>query len=150
MAIPTRVKLNDELHCLSHNGLIVITAQRWSDPQAEADRPRHWMRLVRNGRQCDVRQFTGPTAYRRLGQIWNQLAEQYQPTALTEDQMWAKLRELTGIEPTQCLRTGCAGQMPVAWTVCPQCGRDARKVASGSMSGAYRRGIIVTTAPPAP
>lgn len=149
MGIPAGAQLLTQLHCLSHDGLVVMTAQRWVDPQAPADRPRSWVRLVRNGKVTPRKehQITGLRSHQRLELEWAELAKRYQPTALTEDQMWAKLRELTGIEQEICSAKGCSGgAMPPGWSYCPVCGRNAQRVAAGSMSQAHRRGDIVMLA----
>lgn len=138
MTIPVRATLLAELHCLSHDGQVVITAQRWADRTAAAERPRSWLRLVRNGRPIQARQFTGRRAHRELEVHWAKLIEMYAPTALAEDQMWARLLEITGIKQVKCARD-CPGRMPVAWPVCRVCGRHARRVAGGAMTGSRRR-----------
>lgn len=139
MTILSSARLREELHCLTHDGKIVITAQRWTDPAAPEDRPRSWLRLVRNGRQRQVSRFTGAGAHAELDAFWAGLAERYEPTALTEDQMWVRLKEITGTIQSECARAGCEGRMPVAWEVCPECGRNARRVAGGAMTANRRR-----------
>jgi len=144
MAIPAHAALRAQLHCLSHDGLEVRTAQRWSDPAASADRPKSWLRLVSNGRVVQDSQVTGERGHREMERFWAGRAAAFEPTKLAEDQMWAKLRELARIEQTQCQRENCAGGgLPVAWWYCPECKADVRKVASGSLLWVNRRGIIV-------
>lgn len=143
MAIPSRTVLVAELHCLSEDGLVVITAQRWSDRSAPAERPRTWLRLVRNGRPCDDRRFTGARSHREVEIIWGQLAERYAPTGLAEDQMWVKLQELTGVGQARCSGKDCTGRMPVGWQICPECDRSAGRVASGSLSGVRGRASLL-------
>jgi hypothetical protein len=123
MPIPPTASLAGQMHCMSHDGKVVITAQRWTDPAAR--RPRSWLRLVRNGKAEQTVPFTGAAAHREMIDYWNGLAERYRPTELTEDQMWARLWDLAMIEQTECAATECAGRMPVAWKMCPTCGRPA-------------------------
>lgn len=141
MQIPSRAVLAAQLHCLSKNAQVVITAQQWNDPApVTAGRPRSWLRLVRNGREEQVLQFTGARAQREMARDWDRLAGLYTATSLDEGQMWAALRELTGIEQVQCSTVQkCPGLLPVAWPWCPECGRDQRNVAKGSLSGVRRR-----------
>jgi hypothetical protein len=144
MPIPSRARLRAELHCLSHDGHEVRTAQHWVDPQAPADRPRSWLRLVINGRPAQDGGFFGVPGQAELENYWSSRVEAFAPTALTEDQMWGKLLELAGITRSACSAAdGCPGVLPVGWWFCPECGRDARKVASGSMLWPRRRGVIV-------
>jgi len=123
---------------MSEDGAVVITAQRWTDPAAPASRPRSWARLVRHGRVAQDVPFTGAKAHTELDQFWAGLADRYEATAMTEDQMWDALRKRTGIEQVRCDRKDCAGALPVAWHCCPGCGADARRVAAGSLSGVRR------------
>lgn len=139
MAIVSRARLHAELHCLSTDGLVVITAQHWIDPQAPAGRPVSWLRLVRNGRIRTDRRVAGQQAHAELAEFWAERASVIAATQLDEDQMWKKLGELVSIKQTRCVRPDCAGRMPVAWWRCPECRRDARKVASGELSGVRRR-----------
>lgn len=83
------------------------------------------MRLVLNGRPAQDVAFVGAPALRELENFWASRVAAFAPTALPEDRMWAKLRELAGITQTRCLR-GCSGVLPVAWWFCPVCGRDVR------------------------
>jgi hypothetical protein len=142
MAIPAPAALRAQLHCLSHDGRAVLTAQQWYDRAAPAQRPRSWLRLVGNGRVIQDCRFTGERGHREMERFWADRVVDYEPTKLTEDQMWAKLWELARIEQTRCQRKDCAGGMPVAWWFCPGCGTDARKVAVGSLSGCRRRGDL--------
>lgn len=143
MGIPARAALCAQLHCLSHNALWVLTAQHWSDPAAPVERPRSWLRLVRNGRVVQDLKFTGVNGRHELDLFWRRCAASYEPTSLSEDQMWVRLRELSGIQQAGCQRADCSGGgLPVAWWFCPRCGADARRVASGSMVAAHRRGDI--------
>jgi hypothetical protein len=146
MRVPTRAVLRAELHCLSDDGTVVLTVQRWTDPAAPADRPATWLRLVRNGRRREDREFTGADQHQQLEAFWATLVEEYARTALTEDQMWVKLRDLTGTVQAECASKDCAGRMPVAWPHCPVCRRDSRRVATGSLSGARGRGDIIVPA----
>ncbi len=121
----------------------MITAQRWSDPQASADRPASWLRLIRNGRPRAAQRFSGRARQVVLEQTWAQLAERYAATALTEDEMWKWLRKLAKVEQVQCASVSkCAGRLPVAWHYCPMCGCDERKVARGSLSGVRRHEML--------
>lgn len=147
MAIPFGTVLVRELHCLTEDGRVVITAQHWRDPAAPADRPRSWLRLVRNGRPRDDQRFVGVDDGLELQEIWAYLTERYAPTGLSEDQMWAALRTLTGIEQAGCASKDCAGTMPTGSPICPECGRHAERVASGSLSG-VRRGREFVLKPP--
>lgn len=136
--------LLDQLHALSADGLTVSTAQRWTYPAAPAARPVSWASLVRNGTMQELSEFRGVAAQEQLEQNWRRLIEMYEPTRLTEDQMWSRLRELTGIEQSKCAGAGpCRGELPVAWPYCPACGRDQRNVSSGSLSGTRRRGLLI-------
>lgn len=143
MAIVSRAGLRAELHCLSDDGLVVITAQQWFDPQAPAQRPVSWLRLVRNGKIHQDRRVTGAAAHEELQDFWIERAIATARARLEEEQMWERLGELAKIRQTECVRTDCDGRMPVAWWLCPVCGRDARRVASGSLSGARRRGELL-------
>lgn len=143
MGIVARAQLRAELHCLSDDGLVVITAQHWSDPQAPATRPVSWLRLVRNGRIRTDRQVSGLKGHRELAEFWAERASVIAATQLDEDQMWKKLAELTGISQTRCVRSDCAGRMPVAWWRCPECRCHARNVAAGSMSGVRHRDLLL-------
>ncbi len=143
MQIPARAVLAGQLHCLSDDGKVVITAQRWSDPAAAAERPRSWLRLIRNGRPRAAEQFGGRARHLVLEQRWSQLADRYAATALSEADMWAWLGKLAQVEQVQCSSASkCAGRLPVGWHYCPECGRDERNVASGSLSGARRRVVL--------
>lgn len=133
MPIPSHAELRAELHCLAHDGLEVRTAQRWADPQAPADRPRNWLRLVVNGRSAQDVVFVGAPAFRELESFWASRVAAFAPTSLSEDRMWVKLLELAGIARMRCPR-GCPGVLPVAWWFCLACGRDVR--ASGPSFGA--------------
>lgn len=148
MAIPSGTVLEAQLHCLSDDGLVVMTAQRWCDPKAPTDRPRSWLRSIRNGEVAAEHRFTGASQHQEMREFWVQLVDWFTPAGLTEDQMWAKLLELTGIQQTRCQGKDCAGAMPAGWPICPDCGRDSRRVAAGSLSGVHRRGIIVVRQPP--
>jgi len=118
--------------------------QWWADPVAEPGRPCSWLRLIRNGQDHPkfLHQFSGVVAQQRLAARWADLQREYEPTALTEERMWSKLRDLTGIEQEQCLGEGCAGGLPVSWNICPLCGRNTRNVSSGSRSGVNRRPAV--------
>lgn len=126
MPIPVHAALRAELHCLSHDGREVRTAQHWVDPQAPASRPRSWLRLVVNGRPTQDAGFAGGPAQRELAEFWSSRVTAFGPTALTEDQMWVKLLELAGIIQSRCSLEGCSGVLPVAWWFCPVCSRDVR------------------------
>ncbi len=144
MSIPSRADLVGELHCLTEDRLVVITAQHWMDPQAPAGQPVAWLRLVRNGREWQSIRFGGARAQVELAEAWGQLRLRYAPTALTEDQMWVALGELAGVDRVQCSSASkCAGRLPVAWHFCPECGRDQRRVAQGSWSGVRGRPAIL-------
>jgi hypothetical protein len=143
MGIPSRARLVGELHCLTEDGEVVITAQRWSDPEAPAERPCGWLRLVRNGRHWQTVQYCGARRSAELRERWSSLAERYRPTALGVNEMWSKLRQLTGIEQGNCLHSGCSGTIPVGGGRCLVCGRNERSVAAGELSGARRRGVLV-------
>lgn len=119
MGIPARAILHAELHCLSRDGRDVVTAQQWHDPAAPADRPKSWLRLVRNGRIRQDHQFIGKAAQREMNQFWSKCTENFRPTWLVEDQMWVNLRTLAGIEQARC--PGCSAGLPVARSTCPQC-----------------------------
>jgi hypothetical protein len=140
MAIPARAELRAELHCVSHNGLAVLTAQHWSDTAAGP--ARSWLRLVSNGRVAQDCRFTGDHEHIELEQFWAERSALFAPTALTEDQMWVRLAGLTRIEQDRCQRKDCSGLLAVARWFCPICHCDIRRVARGSMSGAHRRGDI--------
>jgi hypothetical protein len=142
MPIPPTASLAEQLHCLSHDGTVVITAQRWTEPRRPTNRPRTWLRLVRNGRVMQDVPFTGQAAHLEMRMFWDRLIGQYEPTGLDEDQMWNGLRELTQIEQTECGAKDCVGRLPVAWWYCPLCRRDTRRVASGSLIAARGRGVI--------
>ena len=143
MRIPRRAELAAQMHCLSEDRKVVITAQRWTDPSPADGRPSTWLRLVRNGTERQVLRFTGAGAQREVEGDWTRLRERYQHTALTEEQMWQALRELTGIEQAVCSTIQkCPGRLPVAWHWCPECGRDQRNVGRGSLSGVRRRPVI--------
>lgn len=142
MAITSRAQLRAELHCLSHDGLVVITAQQWFDPLAPALRPVSWIRLIRNGHVHQERRVAGADEQFGLQDFWVERALAIAPDRLEEDQMWAELAELTGTKQTECVRRDCAGAMPVAWPYCPMCGCDSRNVASGSLSGVRRNGYL--------
>lgn len=143
MRIPSRAVLAAQMHCLSEDGQVVITAQRWTDPGPADGRPVTWLRLVRNGRERQVLRFLGVGAQLQVDGDWERWSGRYAQTALTEDQMWAKLRELVGVEQESCSSVSkCPGRLPVAWRWCPECGRDQRRVASGSLSGIRRRPVI--------
>lgn len=147
MGIPVRATLVAEMHCLSKDGLVVITAQQWRDPQAPAERPLHWLRLVRNGRVDQTVQFGGERRRTEMIDFWNGLAERYRPTSLDSNQMWSKLKDLTGIEQAQCAGAGkCQGLLPVGVERCPACGRNERRIGAGALSGVRRRGVIMMNA----
>ncbi len=149
MAIPASAALREEIHYLSHDGRVVITGQRWYDPDAPAARPRSWVRLLRNGEVCRDQQVTGRRGHRDLETVWADRVADAAPTRLDEAQMWAKLDELAGIRQTECQRSGCHSKMPVGWWICALCGADARRVARGSLSGVQRRAaIVVPVSPP--
>jgi hypothetical protein len=138
MPIPPGALLRAELHCLSHDGAEVITAQRWSDPSAPARRPRSWLRLVRNGQvEQDVR-FVGTAEHAEMIEFWAQREKAYAATRLDGPGMWIKLRELAGAEQVECGQ-GCPGRLPVAWPVCLDCGRDSRMPVAGTPHGVRRR-----------
>lgn len=142
--IPSRAVLLGQLHCLSHDRRSVITGQHWQDPQPPGGRPTSWLRNVRNGRERQVLTYVGDAVQEELAGDWARISEMYAPTALTEEQMWVKLRELAGVEQVQCSSTWrCRGLLPPAWPYCPACGRDQRRVASGSLSGVRRMAPIV-------
>ena len=143
MGIPVRATLIGELHCLSEDGLVVITAQQWRDPAAPAERPLHWLRLIRNGKVRQTIQYGGPRRYGEMVAFWNGLAERYRPTRLDSNQMWSTLSRLTGIEQGQCASSSCNGRLPVGGGRCLACGRNERTVASGSLSGVRRRGALI-------
>jgi hypothetical protein len=143
MRIFSRAALRAELHCLSHDGAEVRTAQRWLDPRSTVERPRSWLRLVVNGRPVQDAEFVGVPAHGELGQFWTGRVAAFAPTVLTEAQMWDRLLELTGITRSGCASEDCAGILPVGWWFCLVCGRDARRVAAGSMLWPQRRGVIV-------
>jgi hypothetical protein len=136
MPIPARAALVKELHFLSHDGLEVRTAQHWSDPQAPADRPRSWLRLVCNGRVDQDLSFTGAKAHRELAEFWAGREVLFAPTALDERQMRQKLIELKGIEPVPCRGRECSAILPVGSGFCARCHRSAARVAGGAMSAA--------------
>jgi len=139
MRIPARAALRAEMHCLAHDGLQVLTVQQWHDGVSDL---RSWLRLVRGGQVRQDTLFVGARGQQELAGHWVRLATHYAPTGLTEDQMWAKLLEQTGMEQDQCQHQGCSGRLPVARTVCPDCRRDIRNVARGSMTRAHGRGDI--------
>jgi len=143
MTVPSGARLHAQLHCLSTDGTVVITVQHWRDPAAPKDHPRGWIRLVRNGRRREDRRYGGADGQRELESAWAELAARYAPTRLDEERMWAKLRELAGVEPVWCQGADCSIALPVAWWICPTCGRDARRVAGGAMLTARGRGVIV-------
>lgn len=143
MVVPSGARLHAQLHCLSANGRWVITVQRWDDPAAPADRPRSWLRLIRNGVVCEDRSFGGARRQRELEQVWAALAADYAATQLDDEQMWTKLRELAGAEPVWCQGGGCSTVLPVGRWICPSCGRDARRVAAGATLTARGRGVLV-------
>jgi hypothetical protein len=143
MAITSRAQLRAELHCLSHDGQVVMTAQLWFDPQAPMSRPVSWIRLIRNGKIHQDSRVSGAAGQLELVEFWVERALVIAPARLEEDQMWSKLAELTGKKQTVCVRRDCAGQMPVGWWFCPVCGCDARNVASGSLSGVRRQGDLL-------
>jgi hypothetical protein len=146
MAIPGGARLRAQMHCLSHDGREVITAQQWFDPDAAEDRPRSWLRLLRNGQVVKDNQITGRAKHDELAEFWRAREVSFEPTKLTEDQMWVRLRELTGIEQTVCQAENCSIDMPVGWWICPLCGKDARRVAHGSLTGVRARGVIALPA----
>src|SRR5213076_1575753 len=118
--------------------------QRWADPDAPAGRPRSWLRLVRNGRRAQDLSFTGRAAQDELEVFWSGTESAFTPSALTQEQMWGKLLELAGITPARCPGGDCSGMvLPVAWWICPECGHDVRRVASGAMLTPRGRGVIV-------
>ncbi len=137
--IPVRARLVDEMHCLAEDGLVVITTQKWQDPLAPTDRPRYWLRLVRNGRVRAVEQFSGERRTRDMAARWEHLAERYRRSALDTNQMWSTLQQLTGIEQAGCGSKNCGGKLPAGGGRCLACGRNERSVASGSLSGIRRR-----------
>ncbi len=141
MTVPLRARLVDQLHCLSADGAIVMTSQRWTDPDTD-DGPRSWLRVIHNGEVRGVMHFTGPRRHEALERQWAEL-DKLRPAALTEDQMWSKLLELAGVEKRKCQHGQCPGILPVAWTVCPSCGRDARRVTGGQMTRNRRRGADI-------
>lgn len=143
MGMPTCARLAGELHCLSEDGQVVITAQRWSDPRAPAERPCGWLRLVRNGQVWKTEQYAGVRRTAELLQRWRSLTDRYAATALDSNQMWSTLRELTGIEQSHCLHSSCSGRIPVGSSRCLVCGRNERSVAAGGLSGARRRGVLI-------
>ncbi len=143
MAIPASAALREEIHYLSNDSRLVITDQRWYDPHAPDDRPRSWVRLIRNGRVCRDQQVTGPRRHRELEMFWADRVAEAAPTRLDEAQMWTKLGEVAGIRQTECQRKYCHSKMPVGWWICAVCGADARRVARGSLSGVRRHGDIV-------
>lgn len=143
MAVLLRAVLVGQLHCLSEDGLVVITGQRWSDPEAPADHPVSWLRLVRNGRPRQSLRFGGLAAQDDLARKWSEIAERFASTALTEIEMWEWLHKLAKVDQVACSAASkCAGRLPVAWDVCPECGRNQRNVARGSMSGARGREVF--------
>jgi hypothetical protein len=142
MGMPSRARLVGELHCLSEDGAVVITAQRWVDPAAPAGRPRGWLRLVRNGRVQQLVQFSGPRRTEELVGYWGHFAERYRATALDSNQMWSRLRDLTGIEQAGCASKDCPGTLPVGGGRCLACGRNERNVAAGALSGVRRRELL--------
>lgn len=145
MSISSRARLGAEMHCLSHDGLEVRTAQHWVDPDAPAGRPRSWLRLVLNGRPAQISQFTGARAHRELATYWASRVALFEPTRLTEDQMWSKLAEIGGIRPVACMAGHGSKVLPVAWPFCPVCGRDVRAVPAGfdAIAAASKRVIVV-------
>ncbi len=144
MRIPSRSVLAGQLHCLSEDGAVVITVQHWQDPQAPAERPVSWLRLVRNGRPRSAQQFAGMQGQASLHDRWRSLEGRYAATALTEDEMWRWLGKLARIQQAECASAaGCRGRLVVAWPFCPACGRDERRVASGSLSGVRRREVLL-------
>lgn len=143
MPIPRRAVLVEQIHCLSDDGAVVITAQRWSDPAATDLRPVTWLRLVRNGCVRAEHQFAGVQRAAEMERFWAGRVEDFAATALTDDQMWEKLRELAGIEQAVCGGTKCAGRLASGAAFCPVCGRSPARVAAGSMLTARGRGTIV-------
>lgn len=114
---------------------------RESRPGWEATPPaedtRSWVRLVCNGRVAQNKQFVGSAAHQRLSELWSHQRDLFAPTALDEDQMWAKLHEVADKTPINCPAAGCGVILPVAWNVCPApgCRRSVGRVSSGSLSG---------------
>lgn len=148
MAVPVRAVLHQQMHCLTHDGLVVISAQWWRGPATLAGKPRSWLRLIRNGRVEQDCRFTGEREQVELAEFWAGRAERYAPTMLSEDEMRAKLAELAKIEPVRCQRRHCAAVLPVAWWHCPDCGSDVRRVAAGSLSGCRRRTLVLRSENP--
>jgi len=141
--MPSRACLVGELHCLSEDGQVVITTQRWSNPDAPAERPCSWLRLVRNGRTWKTVQYCGARRSAELLDRWASLAERYRATALDTNEMWSRLKQLTGIEQGHCLHSSCSGTIPVGGGRCLVCRRNERNVAAGELSGARRRGVLI-------
>lgn len=137
MSIPRTARLDDELHCLSAEPVVVITAQRWT-----SDDGRSWLRVLRNGRPkmnrgrpVDV-QFSGEKRTAELEAEWKRITEAFAPTRISAEQAWGRLPDL----PRQCQRGDrCAAQQILGWPICPGCGAHERHVAGGSMSGVRGR-----------
>lgn len=143
MLIPSRARLCAELHCLSHDGHQVRTAQHWMDPQSPPGRPRSWLRLVVNGRTVQSAGFFGVPAQARLENFWSSRVAAFAPTALTDDQMWEKLLELARITPMLCGLNGCPGILPVGWSFCLECGRDVHAAGYGGVVAMASKPVIV-------
>jgi hypothetical protein len=151
VSIPRIAHLATELHSMSEDGQVVITLQHWSDPTAPAECPRSWLRVLRNGqvftdrrRGGGDRRFFGPKRALALNAELARTRARFAPTQLSPDDARTQLRKVAGVEPEQCQRGDrCGAPQILGWPYCPTCGADARKVASGSMSGVRRR-VIAT------
>jgi hypothetical protein len=154
MSIPRAARLVATLHCLSQDAKVVITVQRWADQATE----RQWMRVLRNGQRVRGgsgnlvrdRQFSGARRLAELEIEMQRVRDRFAATALTEEQAWAKLRELAGVERGQCQRADrCGAEQILGWPYCPACGAHEARVASGALSGTRGRMIHTPVAFPA-
>jgi hypothetical protein len=143
MSISPRAVLRGELHCLSHDGLEVRTAQHWVDPHAA--RPCGWLRLVVNGRPVQDNRFVGRAAQGELAAFWASRVALFEATALTEDRMWVVLAELAGIGKVTCSAGHRVRILPVAWPFCSACGRDVRAAPAGfgAVAAASKQVIVI-------
>jgi hypothetical protein len=121
MGIPETAVLAAELHCLSEDGTQVITVQHWSDPDAPADRPLSWLRVLRNGQRVFRKgklvpdtQYLGARRAVALATELDTVRKRFAATALEPDEARAMLRRLIVATPMAGVRGRMIGH-PVSF-----------------------------------
>jgi hypothetical protein len=127
--------LANEIHGLSYNGQVVITAQHWRRSDGRAA-----IVTVHNGRIAVRPEYgTDAEAVKAMAEAHAKLAEVQMTTAAAE----AKLTALVpGWTRTPCLREECGGKLAIGEYRCADCGRAPGRVAAGLLAAAGRRGAI--------